>query len=852
MLYEQGNHDQALRWYEQALQYAVEQKDRYSEERTLSEMADAYRGKGGDALARQCYDKAREIQEQLGDTVGLAISFGGIGDLLVEEGKLDQAQYYCEQAYQYQQLVGDLNRFWRTCLSLTKIRLSKGQFKEAMQFWSQARTILFEHQVFDSLKSRKQKEVYDLLHKFAEYYRARNQWEECRTCLQDLGWIAPTLKWNREEQAHTQIALGETCFKTRRWQDAIKAFSKALELAENASIQAEIHEWLGDVYAAYEPPSRILSLDVKWEEEAQDRAEQHYEEATKLLVRFGDVHLAIRVYEKLLDRIVTDEPGLVQLPFTFLRILREIPPQQRIHDQFVDKAEEVLLRRNLPSEAGDILVYTARLAAAVEDSIIPFDNKLAYIRRAEALYRQGKTEDLIWGLNMLIPTYYRLGLWDEVVRCFEELFELNIKIENIDEFIEAYSAIWMLQDRIEIKEIERFIEFALKGPQRMHFSSGQQMRLFLYTAKNYSHVANKTKDHDERWRYEDLALEYYDKVFQLAPEDTAIAGVVLNDSALIFHYRKEYDEALRRLNESIRIAGQFSDYKSMATTLHNRASLYIEMGRSDEAMSDWEQALEFQQRVVNYWDERIQHQDQHPLSSAEVVQMRFDKRSLAVTSDIFTRSLLSRGDLARARDLARQAMQLYSEIGMPEAALNIQSILAISSFLSGTTPMPTGEEQFVVRRGWPCPSCGQIVMKETVECPACGQSLCPECGAGVDEDATECPRCGEKFELVCPRCDATLSPDDRVCPKCGLDFSKLCPKCNEPVDMEKGVCPSCGQAICPQCGAAVADDDEICPTCGTKLTLFCPKCGTEVGAEDTVCPQCGELFETEDEEGETQ
>ena len=844
--YEQGNHDQALQWYKQALQYAIEQHDRYRKERILSEMAEAYQGKGDSTSARQCYEEALEIQEQLGDSVGLAISFGGIGNLLVEEEELAKAKYYCEQAYHYQQLVGDLNRFWRTCLSLTKIHLDQGKFEEAKHYWSQARAILFDHQLFGSLTSRKQQEIRDLLSRFEDYYRAQGQWEECRVCLVDLNKIVPFVTWDREEQVHKQIALGEACFRTRRWEKAIEAFEEALELAEHPLTRAEIHEWLGDVYAAYEPASRTLSLDANWKEEAQDRAEWHYEEAIKLLIHLGTVDRAIGVYEKLLERIVVDEPGLLQLPFTFQRILREMSFRQRVYDQFVNKAEEVLLSRNLSSEAGDILVYTARLVAPVDDSVVSFDDKLTYLHRAEELYRKGKSEDLVWGLHMLIPTYFRLGLWDEVTRCFEELLELTIEIEDVDEFIEAYQAIWMLEDQIEIEELERFVKLALEGPRRMYFSTEQRMRLFLYTAKNNSHIAAKVKDPDEKRRYEDLALEYYDKVLELAPKDTAIAGVVLNDSALIFHHRKEYDEALQRLNESIRIARRFGDYKAVATRLHNRASFYHEIERFDEAMSDWEEALEFEQRVVSYWDERLRHQDQQPLTPHEVTQVRFDKRGLAITCDSFAHFLMSRGDLARARSLAEQAMQLYREIGMSEAAERLQVVLSISSLLSGTTQNPA-EAGLIFKRGWSCPSCGQLVMEGTEECPACGQSLCPECGAALDEDATKCPACGEEFELVCPECGVTLSPDAQVCSNCGLVFYNLCPKCGEIVDLEEGICPKCGQAICPACGAALSDDDEICPICGAELMLFCPQCGAEVRAEDTVCPQCGELFYDEEE-----
>jgi tetratricopeptide (TPR) repeat protein len=845
----QEDYEEALTWYRLALEYVEE--DRYEQERIWLALADTYRALGDSAQARQHYERAVEIQKQLGDTYGLALSFGGIGDLFVEQRKFEQGRYYCEQAHQYQQLVGDLNRFWRTCVSLTKIHLNDGDFEKAWGYWLQARTILFEQRRFDDLRSRKQREICDLIREFAEYHKKGTRWEKLRACLQDLDHVLPSITWERGELTSVQMALGEACFKTGQWQDAIAAFTKALELAENPIARAEIHEWLGDVYAAFELPTHTLVPPAAWKEEAQDQAEHHYEEAVKQLTRIGNVRRAVTVYEKLLGRIVTDEAGLLQLPQTFKRILDEMPLQQRIHDQFVNKAEEVLLRNELPAEAGDIVVYTARAVTRVDDSIVPFDDKIAYLRRAEALYRRGKPEDLIWGLNMLIPTYYRLGLWDEVVRCFKALFELNLQIEDVDEFIETYMAIWMLEDRIEAVELESFTKMTLAGPQQTHFSNEQQMRLFLYVAKTYSGVADKIDNAEEKRRYEDLALGYFERVREIAPENTAILTVVLNDSALIFDHRTEYEEALQRMDQAIRIGEQFGNYKGAAEVRVNRADLYIRLEEYGKALRDHEQALEFLQRVGNYWNERLQRQDQQPLSPTEVVSMRHDRSYLASACAGFAEFLLSRGEPARAQDLATEAMQLYYEVGKPEAAMRMQTILALSKVMSGTGPVPAEEvPDTVIKRVWPCPSCGEYLMEGTVECPACGESLCPECGATVDEEATECPKCGIEFELVCPRCDATLSADEDVCPHCGLDFSNVCPQCGYPVDLEQGLCPNCGQAICPECGAAVGDDDEECASCGVALVLSCPECGTEVSAKDAVCPQCGEPFATEDNEEE--
>ncbi len=106
IMFEEGNYDQALQWYERVLQYAHEREDRYMQSRTLSEMANVQRAKGKVESAKADYSRAIQIQEKLGDDAGLAISFRGIGDLLASVRDYDTALYYCEQAYKYQtQLV---------------------------------------------------------------------------------------------------------------------------------------------------------------------------------------------------------------------------------------------------------------------------------------------------------------------------------------------------------------------------------------------------------------------------------------------------------------------------------------------------------------------------------------------------------------------------------------------------------------------------------------------------------------------------------------------------------------------------------------------------------------------------
>jgi tetratricopeptide (TPR) repeat protein len=742
------DYEEALTWYQLALK-SVE-KDRYEQERLWVALAETYRVLGNSAKARQHYEKAIEIQKQLGDIYGLALSYGGIGDLFVEQEAFEKGRYYCEQAHQHQQSVGDLNRFWRTCVSLTKIYQNDGNFEAAGKYWFQARDILFEQHRFYELRIKKQQEIYSLVCRLAEYYREDEQWSRLRTCLQDRDYILPTISWEREELASVQIQLGEAYFRTRQWQEAIAAFTEALEVADKLSTRAKIHEWLGDVYANFESPTRTLAPTKVEAEKVLDQTERHYEEAVKQLVCLGNVQPAVAVYEKLLDRIVTDEASLVQLPFTYLRILHKIQPQQlqqRIHDQLVDKTEEVLLRNELPAEAGDILVYTAREVSRLDDSVIPFDEKLTYLRRAEALYREGGLEDLIWGLNMLIPSYYRFGLWEEVVHCFEELFELNIQVRDADEFIESCRTIPILSDRIDRKKLEHFIDIAVTGPQRIQFSQQQQVRLYLYVAKFHSHIADKMDEAKDLQRYHGLALEYYEKVQEMARQDTAMTATALHDSALIYQHREEYDEALQRLSEAIRIAERVGDYKSSGESRSMRAQIYAKLEQFDEAYSDYERSLEFLQRAGRPWTERLQLQDQQPLSPAEVVSMRYSIDWLATTCMSFAEFLIFRDELSRARDLAEQATYLYKTIGKPEAAKAAQKLLIFSNLMSDAGSLPPIVS---VKRGWSCPSCGTLLIEGLAECPECGEWLCPQCGASIKKETTQCPECRAKLAITCP------------------------------------------------------------------------------------------------------
>jgi tetratricopeptide (TPR) repeat protein len=463
-------------------------------------------------------------------------------------------------------------------------------------------------------------------------------------------------------------------------------------------------------------------------------------------------------------------------------------------------------------EAGDIFVYAARIAARVDT--VSLEKKLRYLDQAKELYSKGSSEDLIWGLNMLIPTYLRLELWNKIVQCFEELFDLYFNLENPEEpqikgFLDTFMSLSTFEDKIDKAELERFGDLALEAPKRMPLKKDDEMQLLLYVAKNYSHLADKSEESKEH--YNDLALKLFEKVREMASPEQPIIAAVLNDSALIYQTRGDDEEALHRLNEAIRLVRQFGSRGSGAMFHYNRAMLHYKNDRREDALTDFEHALEAQSNETAYWNERLKKQDERPLSPNEIRRMRYEKSSLAVTSKNFARFLFNtRDDFDRANELAEQAAQLYLEIGQPDDAEDTRKMAAMRGLFFGDEALDEALMLIVKEMA-------QRAKKSTKDTePVTRAWICPTCGGSILGDTpTVCPDCNQQ---VCSACGAALVPEAKKC-------------------------TGCESVICPECGIAADDVYAECQTCGTLLPVLCEHCGAEANTDDSVCKQCGQSID---------
>ncbi len=441
---------------------------------------------------------------------------------------------------------------------------------------------------------------------------------------------------------------------------------------------------------------------------------------------------------------------------------------------------------------------------------------------AEELYRKGELSDLVWGLNMLIPIFFHFDQWDNVVRCFRELLELSVKLQDEMELYELYYGVFHLRDRLKAIELEVLVNQVISSLVEMALSEEQTILLYTQIAKTFNYLSQTAPK--DRQSYQEQALKYFDFVLSQNSGNRELLATILNDTSLIFCDRGDIREAISRLDQAIAIDEELGNVLGSAHSIINRAYLFSMQGRLQESHAEYEKALVPIQQRLGYWNNRLAHMAENGemLTAHEIANMRFDKNWYAKLNNEYARLLAKMGRYIMSRAMAQLAAQVYEEIGKTREADSIRTFAL--TLPAEDAPDAQWTKHGLAQQAVICPTCGSKVELGAKACSRCGRSFCPECGSSLDDYDEVCPRCGwEEYVELCPYCHAQVTARDTICPSCNSFLTSLC----------------------PQCGYSLQSTVEICPSCGYDLTgkLYCSTCVAVVSEDDTVCPGCGEVFE---------
>ncbi len=135
---QQGYWDQAIEFLEQALELKKELEDRQGQASILGNLGNVYRRQGHLDQAIEFFKQALELMKELGDRQGQATVLGDLGNVYFQQGHLDQAVEFYQQALELQKELEDCQGQANQLGSLGNVYLRQGHLDQAVEFYQQA------------------------------------------------------------------------------------------------------------------------------------------------------------------------------------------------------------------------------------------------------------------------------------------------------------------------------------------------------------------------------------------------------------------------------------------------------------------------------------------------------------------------------------------------------------------------------------------------------------------------------------------------------------------------------------------------------------------------------------------
>ncbi|MBN2695387.1 tetratricopeptide repeat protein [bacterium] len=218
---DQGEHEKAERYLQQAYDYFNMGRDRRGIASTQDDMGRLYWQKGLFDKALQRYMTSLEIRKKLNDTISIALSLNNIGLLYYSQGFVKEAEEYLLEAYKLRKENKDRKGEMASLNNMATLTYNKGDDAQAKALWMKSLTIAEE------IGDVKFQAI--CLNNLGELLLENNQLNKAEDYIKNALEIALETS-NKRILAHNYLNLGELSFKQREVQKAKIFLNQALDL----------------------------------------------------------------------------------------------------------------------------------------------------------------------------------------------------------------------------------------------------------------------------------------------------------------------------------------------------------------------------------------------------------------------------------------------------------------------------------------------------------------------------------------------------------------------------------------------------------------------------------------------
>ncbi|QJE72566.1 tetratricopeptide repeat protein [Aerophototrophica crusticola] len=622
-----SDHDGARERFEQALTLYQQVGDPLGEANCIRSLGDIALRRSDHDGARTCYEQALPLYQQVGARLGEANCIQGLGDISLYRADYDGARTRFEQALTLYQQVGDRLGEANCIKSLGDISLYRADHDGARTRFEQALTLY--QQVGDRLgEANCIQRLGDIALRRSDHDGARTRFEQALTLYQQVG--------DRLGEANCIISLGDIALRRSDHDGARTRFEQALPLYQ------QVGDRLGEANC-------IKSLgDIALRRSDHDGARTRFEQALTLYQQVGD-----RLGEA-----------------NCIKSLGDIALRRSDHDGARTRFEQAL---TLYQQVGDRLGEANCIQRLGDISLYRADHDGARTRFEQAL-----------------TLYQQVGSRLGEANCIQSLGDIALRRSDHDgartRFEQALTLYQQVGDRLgEANCIQRLGDISLYRADHDGARTRFEQALTLYQQvgsrlgeanciQSLGDIALRRSDHDgARTRFEQ-ALTLYQQVGDRLGEANCIKS--LGDIAL---RRSDHDGARTRFEQALTLYQQVGDRLGEANCIQRLGDISLYRADHDGARTRFEQALTLYQQVGSRLGEAncIQSLGDIALrrSDHDGARTRFEQ-ALTLYRQVGDRlgeanCIKSLGDVVRATD-ARQArshfleaLALYQRISAP-------------------------------------------------------------------------------------------------------------------------------------------------------------------------------------------
>lgn len=231
----QGNYDQSLTYYQQALAIAEMLEDISAVSECYGEIGTLYTNMGNYDMALNYQQKALEIALQLADNDWIAICDNQIGNVYKKKAFYTLALKHYLEALKYFENTAQLRRVAAIYQNIGDVYYAQKDFEKALDYYTKTKEISIE-----TGNRQREAESYLLI---GLVMTIQENYNTARDFIQKALKLFDELGYNHGID-DCYIALGNTWLQEKYWQEAEKNYSDALEIALSANNKTSISEAL--------------------------------------------------------------------------------------------------------------------------------------------------------------------------------------------------------------------------------------------------------------------------------------------------------------------------------------------------------------------------------------------------------------------------------------------------------------------------------------------------------------------------------------------------------------------------------------------------------------------------------